>query len=134
LESRLVRSQLPGEANEALASLRTALDEGYRRLHDIAVGIDPTLDRSIQGVHQQAISGTQDVERKLVQHLKKRQETELSQLARARTAVLPAGKLQERVLTVAPFLARYGPDLLRGLSDEIARWYAGGLEGPSQPA
>jgi bacillithiol biosynthesis cysteine-adding enzyme BshC len=134
LESRLVRSQLPGEANEALASLRAALDEGYRKLHDVAVEIDPTLDRSIQGVHQQAVSGTQDVERKLVQHLKKRQETELSQLARARTAVLPAGKLQERGLTVAPFLARYGPDLLNDLLDEIARWYTGGLEGPSQPA
>ena len=134
LESRLVRSHLPPAANAALASLRAALEEGYRRLHDIAVEIDPTLDRSIQGVQQQAISGTQDVERKLVQHLKRRQETELSQLARARTAVLPAGKPQERVLTLAPFLARYGPDLLRGLSGEIARWYTDGLEGPSQPA
>ena len=85
-------------------------------------------------MQQQALSGTQDVERKLVQHLKKRQETELSQLGRARTAVLPAGKPQERVLTLAPFLARYGPELLRSLSDEIERWYADGLEGPSQPA
>ncbi len=134
LESRLVRAQLPPEAHDALASLRAALDQGYRRLHDIAVEIDPTLDRSIQGVQQQALSGTQDVERKLVQHLKKRQETELSQLGRARTAVLPAGKPQERVLTLAPFLARFGPGLLASLSDEIARWYADGLEGPSQPA
>jgi bacillithiol synthase len=134
LESRLVRAQLPPEANNALGSLREALEAGYRRLHDIAVEIDPTLDRSIQGVQQQALSGTHDVERKLVQHLKKRQETELSQLGRARTAVLPAGKPQERVLTLAPFLARYGPGLLRSLSDEIARWYADGLEGPSQPA
>jgi bacillithiol biosynthesis cysteine-adding enzyme BshC len=134
LESRLVRSQLSPEALDALAALRAALDEGYRKLHDIAVGIDPTLDRPIQGAQQQALSGTQDVERKLVQHLKKRQETELGQLARARTAVLPGGKPQERALTIAPFLARYGSGLLRDLSNEISRWYAGGLEGPSQPS
>src|SRR5262249_46216990 len=107
---------------------------GYRKLHDIAVEIDPTLDRPIQGLQQQAVSGTQDVERKLVQHMKKRQETELGQLGRARTAVIPGGKPQERVLTVAPFLARYGSALLRDLFDGISRWYAGGLEGPPQSA
>ena len=52
-----------------------------------------------------------------MQHLKRRQETELGQLGRARTAVMPGGKPQERVLTVAPFLARYGPGLLAELTD-----------------
>ena len=37
---------------------------------------------------------------------------ELGQLARARAAVWPQGKPQERVLNAAPFLARYGPPLL----------------------
>ena len=60
--------------------------------------------------------GRAGLEKKLVQHLKRRQETELGQLARARTAVMPNGKPQERVLTVAPFLARYGPALLGELT------------------
>ena len=79
-------------------------------------------------------AGTQDIEKKLVQHLKRRQETELGQLARARTAVMPDGKPQERVLTVAPFLARYGPGLLTELTDAFEAWYRGALEGPSQRA
>ena len=79
-------------------------------------------------------SGTQDIEKKLVQHLKRRQETELGQLARARTAVMPDGKPQERVLTVAPFLARYGPGLLAELADAFEAWYRDALEGPSEPA
>ena len=53
-----------------------------------------------------------DIERKLVQHLKRRQEIELGQIAKARAMVLPDNKPQERILTVAPFLARYGPSLL----------------------
>jgi bacillithiol biosynthesis cysteine-adding enzyme BshC len=134
LESRLVRSQLPPEASEALGNLRKALETGYRALTTVAVEIDPTLERSVQGTLQQALGGSQDVEKKLVQHLKKRQETELSKLAKARTAVLPNGKPQERVLTIAPFLARYGRDLLAQLSNAMDQWYADGLEGPSKPA
>ena len=134
LEARLVRSQLPAEALEALASLRSALESGYHALGAIALEVDPTLERPIQGAQQQALSGTHEVERKLVQHLKRRQETEFSQLARARTAVLPGGKPQERVLTIAPFLARHGPDLSGALSGAIEQWYAGGLEGPTQPS
>jgi uncharacterized protein YllA (UPF0747 family) len=131
LEARLVRSQLPREAVEALRSIRTAVESGYEQLARSAEIIDPTLTRPIQGVRQQAVAGTQEVEKKLVQHLKRRQETELGQLAKARAAVLPNQKPQERVLTVASFLARYGPALLEELAAEIERWYSLALEGGS---
>lgn len=134
LEARLVRSQLPAEAVDALARLRAALDEGYGVLERAAAGIDPTLERPTQAARQQALGGTQEVEKKLVQHLKRRQETELGQLARARTAIVPNGKPQERVLTVAPFLARYGPALLGELTGAFDAWYRDALEGPPEPA
>jgi bacillithiol biosynthesis cysteine-adding enzyme BshC len=134
LEARLVRSQLPPEALEFLASMRASLERGYEGLERIAGEIDPTLVRPMQGARHQALAGTQDVEKKLVQHLKRRQETELGQIARARAAVLPRNKPQERELTVAPFLARYGPELIRDLTAEIERWYAGALEGVLEPS
>jgi bacillithiol synthase len=134
LEARLVRSQLPGEALEALASVRAAVEEGYGRLERSASDIDPTLVRPIQGARHQALAGTQEIEKKLVQHLKRRRETELGQIRRARTAVLPGGKPQERVLTLVPFLARYGPALIDDLRDAIEAWYAGALEGASTPS
>jgi bacillithiol synthase len=134
LEARLVRSQLPREALEALESIRRAVESGYDQVARAAESIDPTLTRPIQGVRQQALAGTQEVEKKLVQHLKRRRETELGQLAKARAAVLPNQKPQERVLTVVSFLARYGPALLQELGAEIERWYALALEGPSQPS
>jgi bacillithiol biosynthesis cysteine-adding enzyme BshC len=134
LESRLVRSQLPPEATGALESIRAAVEMGYEALERSAAEIDPTLVRPVQGARHQALSGAQDIEKKLVQHLKRRQETELSQIARARTAVYPGGKPQERVLTAAPFLARYGPALMTDLSDAIETWYAGALEGASAPS
>jgi bacillithiol synthase len=134
LESRLVRSQLPPEALAALTSIRSTVETGYDALERSATEIDPTLVRPVQSARHQALSGTQEVEKKLVHHLKRRQETELNQIARARTAVQPGGKPQERVLTVAPFLARYGPALLTDLAEAIEAWYAGALEGASTPS
>ena len=96
LESRLVRSQLPAEALQALERIRATVDAEYGVLERAATEIDPTLARPTQTVRQQALAGTQDIEKKLVQHLKRRQETELGQLARARTSVAPNGKPQER--------------------------------------
>jgi uncharacterized protein YllA (UPF0747 family) len=129
VETELVRAQLPAGATEALAELRRAIEQGYAAVGEAAVTIDPTLAKPIEHLRSQALQGTQDAERKLVQHLKRRQETELQQLARARAAVRPEGKPQERVLTVAPFLARYGPAVLHELAGAVEAWYDGALEG-----
>jgi bacillithiol biosynthesis cysteine-adding enzyme BshC len=134
VEAKVVRAQLPAEVDSALARLRTALEQEYGVLERAAVAIDPTLARPAQSARQAALGGTQELEKKLVQHFKRRQETELSQLARARTAVMPGGKPQERVLTIAPFLARYGPTLLAELTDGFEAWYRGALEGASAGA
>jgi bacillithiol synthase len=134
VEARVVRAQLPAEVGQALERLRAGLEEGYGVLERAAADIDPTLARPAQSARQQALAGTQDIEKKLVHHLKRRQETELGQLARARTAVMPGGKPQERVLTIAPFLARYGPGLLAELADAFESWYRGALEGPLERA
>ncbi|HET9465619.1 MAG TPA: bacillithiol biosynthesis cysteine-adding enzyme BshC [Gemmatimonadales bacterium] len=134
LEARLVRSQLPEDTTRTLGDLRAAIESGYDALGTRAVEIDPTLARPVQGAKHQALGGVNDIERKLVQHLKRRQETELGQIAKARTLVLPENKPQERILTVAPFLARHGPALLVELSDAIETWYASALEGALNPS
>jgi bacillithiol synthase len=134
LESRLVRSQLPEAAVRALTALRSALESGYDSLASTAAEIDPTLTRSVQGIRNQALSGVQDTEKKLVQHLKRRQEIELGQISKARALVVPDNKPQERVLTIAPFLARYGPGLIAELSEAIETWYAAALEGALNPS
>jgi bacillithiol biosynthesis cysteine-adding enzyme BshC len=134
LESRLVRSQLPEEVGSALRSLRQDLISGYDVLAKGAGDIDPTLTKSVQGTKNQALAALKDVEKKLVQHMKRRQETELGQLARARALILPEGQPQERALTIASFLARYGPPLLEEVSESIESWYAAALEGALDPS
>jgi bacillithiol biosynthesis cysteine-adding enzyme BshC len=134
LEAKLIRSHLPDEAAQALARLRADLETGYEALGRSATEIDPTLARPVQGARNQGLSGVHDIERKLLQHLKRRQEIELGQITKARGMVLPDNKPQERTLTVAPFLARYGPALLTELSEAIEGWYASALEGAMNPS
>ena len=129
LEARVARTHLPAEAVDALARLRQSLEREYGVLEDVARQVDPTLERPIQGLKGQALSGSHDAEKKMVQHLKRRHETETAQIARARTAVQPGGHPQERVLTIAPFLARYGAGFLVSLLDVMTAWYDSALEG-----
>jgi bacillithiol biosynthesis cysteine-adding enzyme BshC len=134
LEARLVRSQLPEEVVRTLEMLRSGITSGYDVLATSAADIDPTLVRPVRGAKNQALSGVQEVERKLVQHLKRRQEIELGQIAKARAVVLPDNKPQERILNIAPFVARYGPSLLLELGEVIEGWYATTLEGALNPS
>jgi uncharacterized protein YllA (UPF0747 family) len=130
----VVRDQLPREAREALQALRAEISRRYDTLVRVATTIDPTIEKPIHNLGNQALVGTEEVEKRLVNHLKKRQATETQQIARARELVLPLGRPQERVVTVAPWLARYGPALLTDLAAVILDWYRAGLEASLEPS
>ncbi|PYP46522.1 MAG: hypothetical protein DMD42_04065 [Gemmatimonadetes bacterium] len=123
LEARLVRHELPPEAVATLAALRSGVEEQYGRLLESVVKVDPTLERTVESARNAALAGTQTIEKKLVASLKRLEgETLMRQIARARAAVYPAGQPQERVLTLASFLIRYGSGLVDALEQEVARW------------
>ncbi len=122
LEARLVREALPAETAEALAGLQRELAERYERLERGVAAIDPTLERTVQSARNAALAGAHEIERKLIASLKRENETLVRQISRARAAVSPQGQPQERVLTLASFLIRYGPGLVEALAREVARW------------
>ncbi|HEY6807687.1 MAG TPA: bacillithiol biosynthesis BshC, partial [Gemmatimonadales bacterium] len=122
IESRLVRDGLPQDTVALLSGLRDHLAREYDRLAQAAAATDPTLERTVQSARNAALAGTHDIEKKLVASAKRSQETLTGQIARARAALRPGGAAQERVLTVASFLIRYGPELIDAVADEVARW------------
>jgi uncharacterized protein YllA (UPF0747 family) len=122
LEARLARESLPPEVADTLVRLRAELDLHFGRLATEVARIDPTLERTVQSARNAALAATRDVEKKLVASLKRANETLAGQLARARAAFAPDGKPQERVLTAASFLVRYGPGFVDAIEVEVARW------------
>jgi bacillithiol biosynthesis cysteine-adding enzyme BshC len=123
LENRVIRANLPPEAAAALADLHQLVGPAFDTLTATAGAIDPTIERSIQGIGMRARQQIEKAERKLVNHLRKRQSIEARQIERARALVQPLDQPQERVITLAPWLARYGPSLLTELAAEIQQWY-----------
>lgn len=134
LEAKVVRSQLPAEALDAFADMRAMIETGYARIEPVAVDVDPTLKKPVESARQHALSENQELEKRLIQHLKRRQETELAQIRRAREAVLPDGKPQERVFGIVPYLARYGPGVIEEIAAVITAWYGAALEAQPQPS
>ena len=94
-----------------------------------AVGVDPTLERPVSAARQHAVSELGEVEKKVQGHLKKREATELAQIARARLAVQPNGKPQERVLAGVSWVARHGVPVLEQVRDAAGAWYRTALAG-----
>jgi len=125
LETRIAKAELPPELAASLQALRADVESRFGRLSGAVQQLDPTLERTVQSARNAALAGTNEIEKKLVASLKRTQGTLLSQLARARAALMPDGKPQERVLTIASFLARYGGSLLDQIDAEVARWAAG---------
>jgi uncharacterized protein YllA (UPF0747 family) len=125
LEARFAQADLPPELAASLEQLRADVEQRYARISGEVQQLDPTLERTVLSARNAALAGTNEIEKKLVASIKRSQGTLLSQLTRARNALLPGGKPQERVLTIASFLARYGATVVDEVAAEVARWAAG---------
>jgi bacillithiol biosynthesis cysteine-adding enzyme BshC len=130
LASTHFREALPEDAAGALAALRSSLGERYAAVLTAAKRLEQTLERPVETARNQAVHGVDEIEKRLVAALKRRNDTVLQQLLRARDALFPGGEPQERVLTVASFLARYGRPLLGDLLESARRHARALLEAP----
>ncbi len=134
LETSVVRSHMPPEITEVVATLRQAIDDGYDVLLDQGSRIDPTMAKPVEGSRRQALAAVDHIDKRLRGHLKQREATELKQIGHAREALLPGGKPQERVVSVASYRARYGDEFLTSVRAAIAAWYDAALEGEPVPS
>jgi bacillithiol biosynthesis cysteine-adding enzyme BshC len=134
LEARIARQAFPEGTEAAFAALRDAIERSYEPVIRAAAGVDPTLERPAASARAQALHGLAELEKKLAQHARKRESIELAQVARARASVRPEGRPQERVLSMAGFLARHGPELLGAVASHIEGWYARVLEPSPVPS
>jgi bacillithiol biosynthesis cysteine-adding enzyme BshC len=108
LAARVAREDLPQDAVQALAALRASIGSGYAALQSATAAIDRSLEKPVENARNQALVGTQEIEKKLVAALRRGNDTALQQLARAREQLFPDAQPQERVLTMASVLSRHG--------------------------
>jgi bacillithiol biosynthesis cysteine-adding enzyme BshC len=116
ITTEVVHSGLPAPVTGGLERLRATIEREYDELASAAGAIDPTLREWVAGKRNRALIDAATTERKIVGHLKKRRGDEIRQLRRVSLNLYPDGAPQERVLNLLPYLARYGPGLLRDIA------------------
>jgi bacillithiol synthase len=119
LTSALAREDVPDDIRRELGAMRGALAQGVGRLSQAVANLDPTLKPSVEQVRSQGFSQLDEVEKKVIQALKREKEVLLAQLAKAQSHLFPDGRPQERVMSPWYYLFRYGPDFLDQLQAEV---------------
>jgi bacillithiol biosynthesis cysteine-adding enzyme BshC len=120
IASDVAREEMPADVRAALGKLRGAMGSGVAELTRAATAIDKTLAGPVQQVRAQATAALDDVEKKILQAVKRESEIGLAQLEKAQVHLFPLGKPAERVQSPFYFLARYGGALLDGLYERFA--------------
>jgi bacillithiol synthase len=131
LVSAAVRAGVPDTVQAALQVLRASLQEGYGAVQEAVEAVDPTLKGPVSTARNEAVRGLSEVEKKVRQHVKARQESELEQIAKAAANLAPLGKPQERVLNMHQYLARYGPELVGSILEAMEEKLMVGARDPA---
>lgn len=119
LASRVLRTHLPSDFEATLAKAREGVGEIFRGVAEAIAAVDPTLKATVGQTSGHVQGHLDQLERKAVQALKRREAETRQQLQRLREGLMPGGKPQERVFPLLPFLARYGPRVLETIRTAI---------------
>jgi bacillithiol biosynthesis cysteine-adding enzyme BshC len=119
-----LRALLPSDFPETFERERAAWRQGFERLEQKVVGFDPSLKSAVAIAGRKIEHEGLNLERKLMQVWKRRQEESVQQIRRARAQLFPDGRLQERTHSPVGYLARHGA----GVASSIR----GSLGGPGE--
>lgn len=114
-----LRRLLPDDFPEKFERERKAWDGSFERLEAVVTAFDPSLRSAVHTAAGKVQHEGRELERKLMQVWKRRQEESVSQIRRAAGHLFPHGGLQERTASALGYLARYGPGLLERLRDAL---------------
>ncbi len=124
LARAILRRDLPAAVTTQVAALRAAITLAERVLGEEGHALDPVLDRAVAGRGRRLTAVVDDLERLFERHLRKRDDIAHAQLRRVLDALRPGGAPQERHLTAATFLARYGQQWLERIVAATDAWAA----------
>jgi bacillithiol biosynthesis cysteine-adding enzyme BshC len=108
LLQRLVAREMPTGVNDALKAAAREVATHLEHLRPELETIDPTLCGTLETTKTKTLEVLDALQQKVVQALKRKDETLKRQIGRARRLVHPDGEPQERVLNALYFLNRHG--------------------------
>jgi bacillithiol biosynthesis cysteine-adding enzyme BshC len=117
--NELLRTQIPAEVDEALASATRAIEEQMAHVIDVMPTLDPTLEGAARTTLTRMQKDLETLQGKTIQAAKRRNETLRRQFVRTRALTFPNGHAQERTISFVSFMNLYGPSLVERLWQEL---------------
>ncbi len=105
--------------NDLFQNFRSDFEQLYGNLVNAVLQLDPNLQHVTEENRKQIAVQINKLEEKARQQHRKNLEVALRQFDRLKANLYPDG-LQERSVSVLPYLAKYGPDLVRTLCNETS--------------
>lgn len=119
LAGERAREEVPDGVRKALGEFRGIVARGVQGLTEATRSIDPTLKGPIQHVRSVAFDALGDVEKKIVQAVKREHEIELQQIEKAHLHLFPDGSPQERVFNPHYYVVRYGDGFVEAVRESF---------------
>ncbi len=117
--NRLLEAQLPPSVEATLEAARQAIADRMAAVIDAVPAIDPTLAGAARTTLSRMEHDLRTLHGKIIQAVKRRDETLRRQFIRAQAQAFPDGEQQERALAGIFFLNRYGPALVERVLPEL---------------
>lgn len=119
LEAMAVESLRPQGLDEAVAEYMETLEHADDRLLGIAGRVDPNLEQSFATIRGNILKTAEKLEKKITSSLKRHNETITGRAASLHSLANPGNIPQERVVSYASYMARYGHGLSQHLMEQL---------------
>ena len=110
--NRLLGAQLPETVDQAMRAAANAIRDRMQSVGAAVADVDPTLSGAADSTLVRMERDLRNLQNKVVQAAKRRDQTLRRQFARAQTQIFPQGNPQERAVGMVYFLNKYGPALI----------------------
>ena len=113
--NRLLGEQLPSSVEETMLSAKQAIRKSLTAIGTAVVTVDATLAGAAESSHGRMERELRNLQNKVLQAAKRRDQTLRRQFSRAQSQLFPLGSPQERAVGLVYFLNRYGSTLIERL-------------------
>jgi bacillithiol biosynthesis cysteine-adding enzyme BshC len=119
LTSEIAKDNLPENLEKRIKNAQQCIDKNLLALENVVVEFDPTLKDAVQNAKGRIQHQVEQIETKIVQSYKKRNEVIVQQISKAANHLYPNHQLQERLLNVTPFLFKYRWEFIQKVYAEL---------------
>ena len=117
--ARVLRASFPSDLERQFDRAEQRVGDAFDDIHQGVVDFEITLDKPLRAAAARAKREMRQVAQKAYAANKRKLEESESQIRRVGMQLFPEGGFQERTFNVVYYWARYGPDFLTGLYDNL---------------